>query len=68
MKIEMRVKHEPLVTGDLSKELGVIVSKDFLMKKLKVKPLFETKTSAYWDDIPLIRRRLGAYFTRTAKL
>lgn len=68
MKVETRVKHEPLVTGDLSKELGVIVNKEFLMKKLRVKPLFETKTSAYWDDIPLIRKRMGAYFTRTAKL
>ena len=61
-------KTPPIVTGQLSEELGVVISKEFIMQKLKVKPLLETKTSAYWDDVPLIREKLGTYFTRTSKL
>ena len=61
-------KTPPIVTGQLSEELGVVISKEFIMQKLKVKPLLETKTSAYWDDVPLIRAKLGTYFTRTSKL
>jgi hypothetical protein len=64
----MENKSTPIVTGQLSEELGVVVSKEFIMRKLKVKPLLETKTSAYWDDVPLIRAKLGTYFTRTSKL
>jgi len=64
----METKSTPIVTGQLSEELGVVVSKEFIMRKLKVKPLLETKTSAYWDDVPLIRAKLGTYFTRTSKL
>jgi len=64
----METKSTPIVTGQLSEELGVVVSKEFIMRKLKVKPLLETKTSAYWDDFPLIRAKLGTYFTRTSKL
>lgn len=64
----MENKSTPIVTGQLSEELGVVVSKEFIMRKLKVKPLLETKNSAYWDDVPLIRAKLGTYFTRTSKL
>ena len=64
----IETKHTPIVTGQLCKELGLAVSKEFIMQKLKVKPLLETKNSAYWDDVPLIRAKLGTYFTRTSKL
>lgn len=68
MKKKVEMPNEPMVTGAVSKELGVMVSKEFLTKKLKIKPLFETKTTAYWDDINLIRSRMGSYFTRTSRL
>jgi hypothetical protein len=61
-------KSTPIVTGQLSEELGVVISKEFIIKKLKVKPFLETKMTAYWDDVPLIRAKLGTYFTRTSKL
>jgi hypothetical protein len=61
-------KHTPIVTGQLSEELGIVVSKEFIIRTLRVKPFLETKTSAYWDDVPLIRAKLGAYFTRTSRL
>jgi hypothetical protein len=64
----IETKHTPIVTGQLSEELGITVSKEFIIRKLKVKPLLETKNSAYWDDVPLIRAKLGAYFTRSSKL
>ena len=62
------LKSVPMVTGQVSEELGITVSKEFIIRKLKVKPLLETKTSAYWDDINLIKAKLGAYFTKSAKL
>lgn len=68
MKAMQETKHSPIPTGQLVKELGISVKKDFIIRKLNVKPFLDTKTTAYWDDIPLIRRRLGAYFTRTSKL
>lgn len=61
-------KNPPIVTGQLCEELGLSISKEFIMRNLKVKPFLETKTSAYWDDVPLIRAKLGTYFTRTSKL
>ena len=60
--------HAPMATGVVSEELGIVLSKEFIMRKLKVKPMLETKTVAYWDDINLIKARLGAYFTKAAKL
>ena len=68
MRKQVEVKNTPIVTGQLSEELGVTLSKEFIMRKLRVKPLLETKTSAYWDDVKLIQARLGAYFTRISKL
>ena len=62
------LKSVPMVTGQVSEELGVAISKEFIVRKLKVKPLLETKTSAYWDDINLIKARMGAYFTKASKL
>ena len=62
------LKSLPMVTGQVSEELGITVSKEFIIRKLKVKPLLNTKTSAYWDDINLIKARLGAYFTTASKL
>jgi hypothetical protein len=62
------LKGLPLVTGQVSEELGITISKEFIMRKLKVKPLLVTKTSAYWDDINLIKARLGDYFTRASQL
>jgi hypothetical protein len=62
------LKSIPLVTGQVSEELGITISKEFIIRKLKVKPMLTTKTSAYWDDISLIKARLGAYFTKASKL
>ena len=67
-KTQTVIKSVPMVTGQVSEELGVTISKEFIIRKLKVKPLLETKTSAYWDDINLIKARLGAYFTKASKL
>jgi hypothetical protein len=61
-------KHIPIPTGQLAKELGIHIKKDFIVRNLKVKPFLDTKTTAYWDNVPLIRQRLGSYFTRTSKL
>ena len=62
------LKSIPMVTGQVSEELGITISKEFIIRKLKVKPLLLTKTSAYWDDINLIKARLGDYFTKSSKL
>lgn len=62
------LKSVPLVTGQVSEELGVTITKEFIIRKLKIKPLLDTKTSAYWDDINLIKARLGDYFTKASKL
>ena len=62
------LKSIPMVTGQVSEELGITISKEFIIRKLKVKPLLLTKTSAYWDDISLIKARLGDYFTKSSKL
>jgi hypothetical protein len=62
------LKSVPMVTGQVSEELGITISKEFIIRKLKVKPLLLTKTSAYWDDINLIKARLGAYFIKASKL
>lgn len=62
------LKSVPLVTGQVSEELGITISKEFIIRKLKIKPFLITKTSAYWDDINLIKARLGAYFTKASKL
>jgi hypothetical protein len=67
-KRQVSLKTPPMVTGEVSEELGITVSKEFIIRKLKVKPLLETKTSAYWDDLNLIKARLGAYFTKASKL
>ena len=62
------LKSVPLVTGQVSEELGITISKEFIIRKLRVKPLLNTKTSAYWDDINLIKAKLGEYFTKASKL
>lgn len=62
------LKSIPMVTGQVSEELGITISKEFIIRKLRVKPLLLTKTSAYWDDINLIKARLGDYFTKASKL
>ena len=67
-KAPAKLKGLPMVTGDVSEELGVVVTKEFLIRKLKIKPLLSTKTSAYWDDINLIKQRMGEYFTKASQL
>ena len=62
------LKSVPMVTGQVSEELGITISKEFIIRKLRIKPLLDTKTSAYWDDINLIKARLGEYFTKASKL
>ena len=62
------LKSLPMVTGQISEELGITISKEFIIRKLKVKPYLSAKNCAYWDDINLIKARLGAYFTKAAKL
>lgn len=63
-----QLKGLPLVTGQVSEELGITISKEFIIRKLKVKPFLVTKNSAYWDDINLIKARLGDYFTKASQL
>lgn len=57
----------PLSTGELSKELGIKVTNEFLIKKLKLRPLFENGVTCYWNDLDLIKQKLAAYFVRLAK-
>lgn len=57
----------PVSTGELGKELGIKLTNEFLIKKLKVKPLFENGITCYWHDVDLIKQRLAAYFVRLAK-
>lgn len=64
----IEIKHTPIPTGQLAKELGINLKKDFIIRNLRIKPFLDTKTTAYWDNVPLIRAKLGAYFTRTSKL
>jgi orotate phosphoribosyltransferase-like protein len=68
MKKQTVLKSIPLVTGQVSEELGINISKEFIVRKLKVKPFLETKTGTYWDDIRLIQAKLGEYFIRASKL
>lgn len=57
-----------MATGVVSEELGITISKEFIIRKLKIKPYLQAKNCAYWDDINLIKARLGEYFTRASKL
>ena len=62
------LKGLPMATGIVSEELGITISKEFIIRKLKIKPYLQAKNCAYWDDINLIKARLGAYFTKASKL
>jgi hypothetical protein len=62
------LKSLPMVTGQVSEELGITISKEFIIRKLKIKPYLSAKNCAYWDDINLIKARLGAYFIKASKL
>ena len=62
------LKSLPMATGVVSEELGVTVSKEFIIRKLKIKPYLSAKNCAYWDDINLIKLRLGEYFIKSSKL
>ena len=62
------LKSLPMATGVVSEELGITVSKEFIIRKLKVKPYLLAKNCAYWDDINLIKAKLGEYFTKSAQL
>lgn len=62
------LKSLPMATGVVSEELGITISKEFIMRKLKIKPYLSAKNCAYWDDINLIKARLGDYFTKASKL
>lgn len=57
----------PMSTGEVAKELGVGINNEFLIKKLKLKPLLENRQTCYWDDIDLIKERLAEYFTKMAR-
>jgi hypothetical protein len=63
MRKQETFKNTPMVTGQLNKELGIQINKEFIKRNLRIKPLLETKTTAYWDDVGLIKQRLGIYFT-----
>ena len=67
-KKQPALKTLPMATGVVSEELGITISKEFIMRKLKVKPYLSAKNCAYWDDINLIKARLGDYFTKASKL
>lgn len=62
------LKGLPMTTGAVSGELGITISKEFIIHKLKIKPYLQAKNCAYWDDINLIKAKLGAYFTKASKL
>ena len=62
------LKSLPMVTGQVSEELGITISKEFIIRKLKIKPYLSAKNCAYWDVINLIKARLGAYFIKASKL
>ena len=62
------LKTLPMATGVVSEELGITISKEFIIRKLKIKPYLQAKNCAYWDDINLIKARLGDYFTKASKL
>ena len=38
-KTQPVLKSVPMVTGQVSEELGITISKEFIIRKLKVKPL-----------------------------
>lgn len=62
------LKSLPMATGVVSEQLGITISKEFIIRKLKIKPYLSAKNCAYWDDINLIKSRLGDYFTKSSKL
>jgi hypothetical protein len=62
------LKSLPMATGVVSEELGITISKEFIIRKLKIKPYLSAKNCAYWDDINLIKARLGEYFIKASKL
>lgn len=62
------LKSLPMATGVVSEELGITISKEFIIRKLKIKPYLQAKNCAYWDDINLIKARLGEYFTKASQL
>ena len=57
-----------MATGVVSEELGITISKEFIIRKLKIKPYLSAKNCAYWDDINLIKAKLGEYFIKSSKL
>jgi len=62
------LKGLPMATGIVSEELGITISKEFIIRKLKIKPYLQAKNCAYWDDINLIKLRLGEYFIKASQL
>ena len=59
--------NNPMSTGEVARELGIGINNEFLIKKLKLKPLLENRQTCYWDDIDVIKQRLAEYFTRLAR-
>ena len=57
----------PMSTGEVSRELGIGIKNEFLIKKLKIKPLLENRQTCYWDDLDLIKQKLTEYFTKMAR-
>ena len=56
----------PYITPvQLSKELGFDIRKDFIKKRLNVKPEFENGTIAVFSNGNLIKERLIKHITRT---
>ena len=62
------LKGLPMATGIVSEELGITISKEFIIRKLKIKPYLQAKNCAYWDDINLIKLKLGEYFIKASQL
>jgi hypothetical protein len=54
-----------ITSAQLSRELGFNIRKDFITKKLRVKPVIEHGKIAFWIDSDLIKQRLINYITRT---
>jgi hypothetical protein len=58
----------PMSTGEVSRQLGIVLTNEFLIRVLKLKPLLQVKNTCYWDDLDAIKQRLATYFTNLAKV
>lgn len=71
MKKKLKVNvivDNPMSTGEVSRQLGIGVTNQFLIRTLKLKPLLQARNTCYWDDMDLIKQKLAQHFTKLAKV